>query len=122
MTFLGLGGSPLRKGNRSGMAEKRDLVAEQLEELRQDLRDLWVALRIDPKKQARRERAWSIFAGLLGAAATMASRKAATKAWHVLTGEEPPAVRQAQQRVLAERERSPVREVQPTTADMEGRT
>jgi hypothetical protein len=98
------------------MQDKRDVVAEQLEELRQDLRDLWVALTVDPKKQARRERMWSIFAGLLGTAATVASRKAATKLWNVLTGEEPPAIRQAQLKALAEREGK------PETARREGGT
>jgi hypothetical protein len=86
------------------MPGKRDVVGEQLAELRQDLRDLWVALSVDPKKQARKERMWAIFAGILGAAATMASRKAASRVWRVLTGEEPPAVRQAQQQALAEQE------------------
>jgi len=59
---------------------------------------------VDPKKQARKERVWSVFAGVLGAAATMASRQAATKLWNVLTGEAPPAVRQAQLQALAQRE------------------
>jgi hypothetical protein len=75
------------------MPSRRDLVAEQLEELRQDLRDLWTALVVDPKKQARKERAWSILAGALGAAGTIAARRATAKAWAVLTGERPPTAR-----------------------------
>jgi hypothetical protein len=75
------------------MPNRSDLVAEQLDELRQDLRDLWTALVVDPKKQARKERAWTILAGALGAAGTLAARRAATKAWSVLTGEQPPTAR-----------------------------
>ena len=72
------------------MPDRREVVAEQLVELRQSLRDLWLALTVDPKKQARKERLWTMMAGALGAAATMASRRLATKIWGVLTGEEPP--------------------------------
>jgi hypothetical protein len=79
------------------MPTKSDVVSEQLGELKQDLRDLWVALTADPKKQARKERLWTIIAGAFGAAATMAARKATTKAWTVLTGEPPPPVQKAQE-------------------------
>jgi hypothetical protein len=79
------------------MAEKRDVVSEQLTELRQDLRDLWVALTVDPKKQARKERMWTILAAAFGAVATMGARRAATKIWAVLTGEAPPPVQKAQE-------------------------
>jgi hypothetical protein len=72
---------------------RRELVGEQLEELRQDVRDLWVALTTDPAKQARKERAWTLVAGAFGAIATMGARRAAAKAWSVLTGEEPPTAR-----------------------------
>jgi hypothetical protein len=77
------------------MPSRSELVAEQLDELRQDLRDLWTAVVVDPRKQARKERAWSILAGALGAAGTMVARRAATKAWRVLTGEQPPTARPA---------------------------
>ena len=73
------------------MQKRHEVVLEQLGELRQDLQALWVALSVDPKKQARRERAWSLFAGILGAAATMVARRATAKAWPVLTGEQPPS-------------------------------
>ena len=79
------------------MAEKRDVVGEQLGELKQDLRDLWVALSRDPKKQARRERTWMILSGALAAGATMMSRKLTTKIWGVLTGEDPPATQKARE-------------------------
>ena len=90
------------------MADKRDVVTDQLAELRQDLRDLWIALTVDPKKQARKERMWSILAGAFGAAATMVARRAATKIWAVLTGEDPPTVQHA--RASAKREERPTPE------------
>jgi len=93
------------------MADKRDVVSEQLAELRQDLRDLWVALTVDPKKQARKERMWAILAGAFGAVATMGARRAATKIWTVLTGEPPPPAQKAQEQARAmhepEQERVP---------------
>ncbi|HSC51229.1 MAG TPA: DUF4235 domain-containing protein [Gaiellaceae bacterium] len=72
------------------MPNRRDVVAEQLDELRTDFEALWVALTRDPKKEARKERAWTIFAGAAGAAAALAARKLATQIWVVLTGEVPP--------------------------------
>jgi hypothetical protein len=77
------------------MPTRNELVLEQLNELRQDLRDLWLAVAVDPKKQARKERAWTMLSGAIGALASMAARRAATKAWGVLTGESPPLARQA---------------------------
>jgi tetratricopeptide (TPR) repeat protein len=50
------------------VATRNDIVREQLTELKQDLHDLWTALSTDPKKQARKERAWSLLAGVLSAA------------------------------------------------------
>jgi hypothetical protein len=72
------------------MPSRRDVVLEQLEELRTDLDALWVALTHDPKKEARKERAWMLFAGALGAVASLGARSAASRAWVVLTGEPPP--------------------------------
>jgi hypothetical protein len=77
------------------MPKRYDVVRDQLDELRKDLEALWVALSADPKKQARRERAWSLFSGVLMAAATMAARRSTAKAWAVLTGEQPPSSRPA---------------------------
>jgi hypothetical protein len=79
------------------MPSKRDVVSEQLLEVKQDLRDLWVAVTVDPKKQARKERMWTILAGALGALATMGARRATTKIWAVLTGEAPPPAQKAQE-------------------------
>jgi hypothetical protein len=72
------------------MPTRRDVVAEQLRALADDLENLWIAVSRDPKKEARRERAWTMFSGALGAAATMASRRLLAKSWPVLTGEQPP--------------------------------
>jgi surfactin synthase thioesterase subunit len=72
------------------MPSRRDVVVEQLDELRTDLEALWVALTKDPKKEARKERAWMLFTGALGAVAALGARRAATRAWGVLTGEAPP--------------------------------
>jgi hypothetical protein len=72
------------------MPNRRDVVVEQLDELKTDLDALWVALTRDPKKEARKERAWTIFAGILGALAAIGARKVATQAWGILTGEPPP--------------------------------
>jgi len=79
------------------MPKRQDVVREQLGELRTNLEALWVALSADPKKQARRERAWSVFSGILIAAATMAARRSTAKAWAVLTGEQPPTTRPARE-------------------------
>ena len=78
------------------MPTKNEIVSEQLAEIRQDLRDLWTALRHDPKKQARKERAWSLLSGALMAATTMAARQLTTKIWTRLTGEVPPPVQDAE--------------------------
>jgi Protein of unknown function (DUF4235) len=94
--------------------KRRDVVAEELEELLQDLRDLWVALRVDPKKQARKERAWSLLAGAFGALATMVARRAAAKAWGVLTGEQPPVAHQTK-RGSEEPRREEAASVAPTS-------
>jgi hypothetical protein len=75
------------------MPNRRDVVAEQLEELRTDFEALWVALTRDPKKEARKERVWMVFTGALGAVAALGARRVATKAWGVLTGEAPPTAR-----------------------------
>jgi hypothetical protein len=79
------------------MAKRRDVVAEQLEELAQSLEDLWRAATQDPNKQARRERMWGMLVGALGAASTMASRRVVAKLWPILTGEAPPNVKVVRQ-------------------------
>jgi hypothetical protein len=80
------------------MPNKTDAVTEQLDELRTDLRNLWIALTRDPKAEARKARAWTILAGVFGAVAAMGARRFATKAYSVLTGEVPPVGPQARPR------------------------
>jgi len=72
------------------MAKRRDVIAEELTTLADDLERLWRAATQDPKKEARRQRTWMIVSGILSAASTMAARRIATKVWPILTGETPP--------------------------------
>jgi hypothetical protein len=101
------------------MAKRRDVIADELRTLADDVESLWRAATRDPDKEARRERVWMLLSGALAAAATMASRRAVAKLWPILTGEEPlmgprpvrPAAgmpeREAQARA-AESDRTPV--------------
>jgi hypothetical protein len=73
------------------MPKRRDVMAEQLSALADDLEALWRAATRDPKAEARRERAWTILSGALAAASTMAARKLLARLWPILTGEAPPA-------------------------------
>ena len=73
------------------MAKRRELVVEQLHALADDLEELWKAATRDPVAEKRKQRGWVLLTGALGAAATMASRKALTKLWPILTGEPAPA-------------------------------
>jgi hypothetical protein len=72
------------------MPKRRDVIAEELSTLADDLERLWNAATRDPKKEARRERTWMIVSGVLSAASTMAARQIAAKLWPILTGETPP--------------------------------
>jgi hypothetical protein len=102
------------------MSKRTDLVAQQLHELAADLEGLWAAATHDPKKEARRERVWMVFSGALAAAAAVAARRAASKVWPILTGEEPPTARVrpakpvGREPVVAEPERAAVEEKVPT--------
>jgi hypothetical protein len=78
------------------MAKRKDIVSEQLQQLADDLEELWRAATRDPKVEKRKERGWTILAGVLGAASTMASRRLVTKLWTILTDEQPPTARPAQ--------------------------
>ena len=75
------------------MPSRSDVLLSNLEELQQDLLDLWRTLTRDPAKEARKERAWTILAGVFTAVGAIAARKAAAKAWGILTGEAPPTSR-----------------------------
>jgi hypothetical protein len=73
------------------MANRRDVVVEQLRALADDLEELWKAATRDPAAEKRKERLWMLLTGALGAASTMASRKLLAKLWPILTGEAPPS-------------------------------
>ena len=73
------------------MANRRDLVVEQLRALADDLEELWKAATRDPAAERRKQRGWVLLTGALGAMATLASQKALAKLWPILTGEPPPA-------------------------------
>jgi hypothetical protein len=75
------------------MANRKDVVAQQLNQLADDLQELWKAATRDPAVEQRKQRTWTILAGVLGAAATVASRRALAKLWPILTGEQPPAAK-----------------------------
>jgi hypothetical protein len=45
----------------------------------------------DAKVEKRKRLAWGLLQGALGAVATIGARRAVSRAWGVLTGEQPPA-------------------------------
>jgi hypothetical protein len=72
------------------VATRKDAVMEQLNQLGGDLHGLWKAATRDPAVEQRKQRIWAIFVGVLGAAASAASRRALARLWPILTGEKPP--------------------------------
>jgi hypothetical protein len=72
------------------MTKRRDLIVEQLHALADDLEELWKAATHDPAAERRKQRGWMLLTAALGAASTMASRKALAKLWPILTGEPAP--------------------------------
>ena len=70
---------------------KRDLATDDLKRLRDDVFALFNTLTKDPKKEARKQRAWGMLFGALSAIFAMAGRQAMNRAWPILTGETPPA-------------------------------
>jgi hypothetical protein len=89
------------------MPNRRDVVVEQLQALADDLEQLWKAATRDPAVERRKERAWMLLTGALGALATIASRRAVAKLWPILTGE-PTPLRTTPAARKDEREREPV--------------
>jgi hypothetical protein len=81
-------------GYNPGVPSRSDVLLESLEELQQDLLDLWRGLTRDPAKEVWKERAWAALSGVFAAVAAIAARRVATKAWGILTGETPPIARQ----------------------------
>ena len=47
----------------------------------------------DPKAEKRKRLAWGVLQGAFGAVAAIAARRVGSKAWGILTGEQPPAKR-----------------------------
>jgi hypothetical protein len=78
------------------MPNRSDVLLANLEELQQDLRDLWQTLTRDPVKEARKERAWTILAAAFTAIGAIGARRLAAKAWGILTGEAAPMARPPQ--------------------------
>jgi hypothetical protein len=72
------------------MPKRKDVVADELRQLADDLEELWKAITRDPAVEQRKRRGWAILTGVLGAAATMGTRRVLGKLWPILTGERPP--------------------------------
>src|SRR5207247_7391148 len=84
---------PRKRFRRSEMPTRRELVVEQLHALADDLEELWKAATRDPAAERRKQRGWALLTGALGAAATIASRRALAKLWPILTGEPAPGMK-----------------------------
>jgi hypothetical protein len=82
------------------MSDRREAVAEDLRSLAADLKSLLESATTDPKERRKKERQWRALYGALGILTSLAARRAATRAWSVLTGEQPP-VKGAQQQKTA---------------------
>jgi hypothetical protein len=67
----------------------RSAIARVGEELSQRA---WTVGR-DAKAEKRKRVAWGVLQGALGAIATIGARRAVSRVWGVLTGEQPPAKR-----------------------------
>ena len=80
------------------MPDRRESIAEELRALATDLKSLVETATTDPKERARKERRWRVLYGALGVASTLAARRAAAKAWGILTGEAPPGKAQQSSR------------------------
>jgi hypothetical protein len=90
------------------MQNRRELVAEQLHALADDLEQLWKAATRDPAAERRKQRAWVLLTGAFGALATMAARQAFARLWPILTGEPTPWTTSRAAARKPEREREPV--------------
>jgi hypothetical protein len=72
------------------VTEKQDAVAENLRAVATDLKSLLESATTDPKERKRKERRWRVLYSALGVITTLVARRAAAKAWAILTGEQPP--------------------------------
>ena len=61
------------------MANRKDAVMQQLNQLAGDLQELWKAATRDPAVEQRKQRAWTILSGVVGAAAAMGMRRTVAK-------------------------------------------
>jgi len=77
------------------MADRREAVADNLRSLAGDLKNLLDSATTDPKSRRRRELQWRALYGGLSIVTTLAARGIATKAWAILTGEQPPVARRS---------------------------
>jgi hypothetical protein len=75
------------------LTDRRDAIAENLRSLATDLKSLVESATTDPKERRKKEWQWRVLYGALSAITTLAARRAANKAWAILTGERPPARR-----------------------------
>jgi hypothetical protein len=75
------------------MTDRRDAIAEDLRSLANDLKSLVETATTDPKTRRKKERQWRALYGALSVLSTLVARRAANKAWAILTGERPPAKR-----------------------------
>jgi hypothetical protein len=75
------------------MTDRRDAIAEDLRSLATDLKSLVDSATTDPKARRKKERQWRALYGALSVVTALAARRAATKAWAILTGERPPPKR-----------------------------
>jgi len=71
------------------MSDKKEALAQELNDLALDLKTLLHTLTSDPKEQARKERRWRILYAALSAVAALGARRVAAHAWGILTGEQP---------------------------------
>jgi hypothetical protein len=81
--------------------EVRQAIANDLRALADDLKTLVE----DPDERKRKERRWRVLYGATALGFTVASRRLVTRAWEILTGEQPPTKNQQAQ--AAPREQSP---------------
>jgi hypothetical protein len=75
------------------LTDRRDAIAEDLRSLATDLKSLVDSATTNPKERRKKERQWRALYGGLSLVTALAARRAAHKAWVVLTGEQPPVKR-----------------------------
>lgn len=80
------------------MDDRRNAIAEDLRSLANDLKSLVGSATTDPKERRRKERQWRLLYGALSVVTALAARRAANKAWSILTGERPPVTKPGQEK------------------------